>query len=152
MRSIAFMILLAGLSVPGLAYAGASGDAVYKKSVEQGVTVYRAQPSQENAAYVANLHQQYVQRQQKADLKRKIYKQQRQIAAQKKSIAALETRLTKVEAQKTTHTRQRRSRYNRSYYGNPRFFGPNGFRGNSNFSGATVKTNLPPRRGIGRRY
>jgi len=151
MRSIAVIILLAGLTAPSLAQAGGSSDTVYSKSVEQGVTVYRAKPSQENAAYVKSLHQQYVQRQEKADLKRKIYKQQRQIAAQKKSIANLETRLTKVEAQKT-RTRKRGSRYNRSYYGNPRFFGRNGFRGNTNFAGATVQTNLPPRRGIGRRY
>lgn len=150
MRSIAVMILIAGLSVPSLAHAG-TANKTYTKSVEQGVTVYRAQPSQDNAAYVASLHQAYVQREQKADLKRKIYKQQRQISAQKKSIAALETRLTKVEAQKTTTQRPTR-RYGKSYYGNPRFFGRNGFRGNSNFSGATVQTNLPPRRGIGRRY
>lgn len=144
MRFFAMTILLASLAVPGLASAGAAGDQVYTKSVEKGVTIYRAQPSKENAAYVAHLHQQYVDRQEKAALKAKLFKQQRQIAAQKASISALERRLDDVEA--TTARKKRRSRYGRSYYGNPPFFGPNGFIGNSYYAGASPQTNIRPRR------
>lgn len=151
MRTIAVMILLTGLTVPNLAQAKSVGDQTYTKSVEQGVTVYRGRPSQENAAYVSRLHHQYVQREKTADLKRKVYKQQRQIAAQKASIKVLETRLTRLEAHKKK--RAKRSRYGKSYYGNPPFFGRNGFAGNANFRGAgPIQTNVRPRYRRGRGY
>lgn len=69
-------------------------------------------------------------------------------AVQNAKIDRLEGKIDALSARtEQKQTRRNIYGYGRSYRGNNRFFGRNGFRGNSNFSGATVS--LPNR---GRRY
>lgn len=144
MRCCIGLMVVAGLAMPLTAQAGepVTGPG-FKASIENGITVYRGQPSEENAHYVQHLHNQYLERRQKAALKVRLFEQQRQIAAQAAALAALQQRVTLAEQRAQTQQQpRRRARYGRSYYGNPRFFGSNGFRGNSNFSGGSVQTNI----------
>ena len=147
MRKISCMVLTGLLAFPCVAQAGQPShvlpqpDPGFVMSVENGVAVFRGQPSEKNAQYVRHLHTQYVDRREKAALKSQVFEQQRQIRQQAEELERVKMQLQLAQEQaRQTKQPQRRSRYGRSYFGNPRFFGPNGFRGNRNFAGATVPT------------
>lgn len=146
MRVIACVLLITGLSAAVPTYAGSSGNA-YNVSQEKGVTVYRGQPSAETYRAHAALQQAHKSRKAKSAIKAEFAAQRRAIRAQTKAVQSLERKVDRL-ADRQQESRKR-PRYGRSYYGNPRFFGPNGFVGNRNFSGATVPTHRPrprPRR------
>jgi len=140
MRKILIIAALASLTMAPMAFAGHNGSqSAYTVAHEKGVTVYRGHIAQPNYQAITHRRALTQQAQQKAEALALHNKQQQALAAQIKTLQALEGRINTLE-----HTRQRprtRSRYGygRSYYGNPRFFGTNGFIGNSNFSGATIQ-------------
>ncbi len=100
----------------------------------EGVTVYRgpATAYDYKRSERKRMHEERLQRADKA--------RQAKIRSKARQNAKLDRIETKVDAlsQKSTKSTRNTGRFGRSYRGNSRFFGRNGFIGNSNFSGATI--------------
>ena len=148
MRRLILTTLFAAALCPVSAFASEAGSA-YTAQSQNGVTVYRGQYPDRNFQVMAALQNQHRQRAEHAALKSQLARQERDLAAQKQDISALQTRLDTRE-EKTAP--RKRSRYGRKYSGNNRFFGRNGFIGNSNFSGATQPLPQPLRRKYTRKH
>ncbi len=131
----AFIIMGAAMALP----VQAGETPAYKASQENGVTVYRGTHPAINFEILAARQKAQETMRETAALQRKISQQKRDLAAQSRRIEALEQQALRPAVQKP----KRRSRYGRSYYGNNRFFGPNGFAGNRFYSGASPQ--LPVR-------
>ena len=120
------------------AWAGA-GQA-YTASQEQGVVVFRGQPANAPLPTVAEIYQNreaekrlQAEAQRQAALKRL----DKRMAQQTEELRQINERI------ETIAKNQDRPKRRKVYYGNPAFFGPNGFIGNRNFGGSTI---LLPRR------
>lgn len=113
-------------------------------SAKHGVTIYRPAPLVDVRAARAQALAEA-----KIDARTQEAAALRAIAAQ--NTAALESRLAGIEATQRqilqAQSQRRAPRTRRVFLGNPRFFGRNGFIGNSNFSGATVPTRTVKRKG-----
>ena len=128
------MVLGVASAVP--AHAG-DGPA-FTATQEKGVTVYRRTHPELNFEVLAARQRAMEHMHEKAAFERKVRQQKRELAALQSHIQLLETQQPNVQKPK------RRSRYGRSYYGNNRFFGPNGFVGNRHFSGASPQLPVQP--------
>lgn len=119
-----------------LAPASALAGSGYEVQQEQGVVIYRGQHPVSNFQAMAAAQAAAQQREQTRQQAAQQRENERALAALRRENAALAMRANK-PAQPVT-----KSRYGRTYSGNNRFFGPNGFAGNSYFSGASprVKT------------
>lgn len=112
-------------------------------SAKHGVTIYRPTALLDARAARAQ-----------ALAEAKISARAREVATRRaidaQNTAALEARLARIEATQNqileAQSQRRTPRTRRVFLGNPRFFGPNGFIGNSNFSGATVPTRTVKRK------
>ena len=127
MRRLALTLIIAGLTCPAAATAGTHA-ASFEVAQEHGVTVYRGQASQYNQNALSALQEGHKLRAEQARQAAKLSTVQRTLAAQQRSIDTLEARQSQQDAQSQP---KRRARYGRSYIGNNRFFGSNGFIGNS---------------------
>lgn len=135
-KVITISALLAFCSVP-VAQAGSCPHSAHCYSVESGVNVFRGQHAPVVSQDAIRLE---AERARQAQAARELAEVRRLTAAvqqQNNEIAALRNEVSQANQRNTR--RQRR----RVYYGNPAFFGRNGFIGNRFFSGATVP--LPPR-------
>ena len=124
-------LIVAGIFIAcsaGVAHAGG-----YSVSNEGQVAVYRGHaPTVDPYALQAYYHQQEADEKARR-LKAKIRVQKRELRQQAEELERLAARTARLEEQA-----RRRPRYGRSYYGNSRFFGVNGFVGNRFYSGGTV--------------
>ena len=135
MKKIILGMAILTLGMPALAHA--SG---YSASQEGAVTVYRGNVAQvSDRALDAHYHRKNAEEKNRR-LKAKLRAQKRDIREQKTELARLQRQVERLEDRA-----DRRPRYGRSYYGNNRFFGVNGFVGNRFYSGATVLNVRPPR-------
>ena len=130
---IALTVLLIGL--PSAAHA--SG---YSKTQEGSVAIYRGHaPAVSERAKDAYYHRKNAEEKNRR-LKAKLQMQKRELRDQQAELQRLERQVERLEDRV-----DRRPRYGRSYYGNNRFFGVNGFVGNRFYSGATVLNVRPSR-------
>lgn len=129
------IIGLIGLLFPATAYAGHGSG--YTQSHERGIQVYRGHHGPSYSSDALQIVQMRERREAKAKKAREIARLEQQLAVQTAQIEALERTID--DHKEDSHSRKRR----RVYYGNPAFFGRNGFVGNRNFSGAIIS---PPRR------
>ncbi len=122
-------ICLVLTAIPGQAIAGG-----YSVSQDGAVKIYRGDvPTVSQAA----IHNDFQAEKAKAKTKRL----QAKMRAQKRALREQQVELDRLE-HKIEHLEDKldrpRPRYGRSYYGNPRFFGVNGFVGNRFHSGGTI--------------
>lgn len=114
------------------AQAGSCPHSAHCYTVESGVNVFRGQ----HAPVISRQAiQQKARAEQKAQAARELAAVNRltaEVKRQNAEIAALRTQVNQANQQNTRRKRRR------VYYGNPAFFGRNGFMGNRYFSGATV--------------
>ncbi len=134
---LALGALLAVSAVP--AQAGSCSSSAHCYSQESGVHVFRGQhaPVISQAAF-----QRQARLEQEARAARELAAVNRlraTVEQQTAEIAALRNQVN--QAQRPAPRRRRNV-----FFGNPRFFGPNGFVGNSNFSGIAVPLPRGPRR------
>lgn len=113
-------------------------------SLERGVRVFRPAPNA-NLAYAASisLNEQRAKAQEAANAARLRAESTRR-AAQDEAIQASLDAIAANQKAILAQGRRNTNRYSgssrrRTFYGNPPFFGRNGFIGNSNFSGATIQ-------------
>ncbi len=135
MRKILIGLGAALCLVPTTAQAGG-----YTVQQEGTVKVYRGKPAQISPYAVRNCKKRQYKAEQARAQQLQVQAQNREIDRQAAEIRALKHDIDHLEER----LERPRPRYGRSYYGNPRFFGVNGFIGNRNFAGATVR--LPKRR------
>ena len=114
--------------------AYAAGPA-YTSSYESGVQVFRGNHGAAYSAQAVEIVRLQDQREAAARQAEETARLSAQLAAQSAQIAALQRSVER--HQDKSHTRKRR----RTYYGNPVFFGRNGFYGNRHFSGAAPTQN-----------
>ncbi len=142
MRYLLSLFCLFIYFAPASAFAGSG----YEVQHEQGVVVYRGQHPAYNYQAMAAAQAAAQQREQSRQHAAQQRENERALAALKRENAILA-----MQAKNPVQSVPK-SRYGRTYSGNSRFFGPNGFAGNSYFSGASprIKTRRThPRR---RRY
>ncbi len=129
------------------AQAGSCTDTAHCYTYENGVHVLRGNHSAPVSQQALAFQQQQAKLAQKAKELEAVNRLNASIQAQNAEIAALRTQVSQAQAQRTQRARRR------TYYGNPAFFGSNGFIGNRFFGGGTVQ--LPrsrPRRPTHRPY
>lgn len=129
------------MAVIFLSFGVANADAAFTSSQENGVQIFRGThgPAVSRQAIAFDQRQKQLLAQQKQLQATK--KLNQQMAAQSKAISELKNSVGKIETQQTRPTRRR------VYYGNPAFFGRNGFIGNRFHGGGTIP--LPRRRHYG---
>lgn len=132
---------LFGILMLGIAPAMAGGGTGYSHSVEKGVHVFKGQ----HAPIVSHqdLERAALQKQRQAEQEQAemVQRLRAQIDAQSAQI----DQLNSVVSDLKTSTKTRGTR-RRVFYGNPRFFGSNGFIGNRYYGGATVQLPKKPYR------
>lgn len=117
------------------ALAGGSG---YSQSDEGGITIYRGQHGAVVSAKALEITRANQEREAEARQRAKLNRLRDQIAEQSRQIESLGMVLDK--------TQKPAARKRRAYYGNPAFFGRNGFIGNSHHGGATIQLPRRPKR------
>ena len=129
----AFIIMLSS----GAAQAGSCTGVAHCSSYENGVVVLRGQHTPAVSQGALLIDQQRAEQARRAKAQAEAERLARAVEAQNREIAALRTQVSSLQPQKTQRPRRR------VYFGNPAFFGRNGFIGNRYFGGSTVQ--LPRR-------
>jgi len=132
-------LIMAGASIATPAIAGSCQYTAHCVSQENGVYVYRGQHAPTVSQQALALRAQQAQQAQAAEERAAANRLQASIDRQNSEIAALRAQVA--EGQKAQSHRPRR----RVYFGNPAFFGRNGFIGNRFFSGGTEPLPRPRR-------
>jgi len=136
---VKLLFVAAALMFSGVnAQAGSCVQSAHCYSHESGVQVIRGQHNAPVSQAALAHHKHKIKMEQRAREIAAANRLTNAVKAQNSEIAALRTQVSQLGKQRNTRSRRR------VYYGNPRFFGRNGFAGNRNFSGATVQ--LPRRR------
>jgi len=121
------------------AQAGSCSQSAHCTSVESGVTVYRGQHTPAISQRALALRAEQQRQAQAARELAAIERLNRAVQQQTTEIASLRAQVA--EGQRAQAQRPRR----RTYYGNPAFFGRNGFIGNRFFGGGTIQPTRPRR-------
>lgn len=135
-------LFITGTSIALPAQAGSCNYTAHCVSQENGVYVYRGQHKPPVSQQALSLHAEQARQARAARELAEVQKLNAAITRQNSEIAALRAQVAEGQRQQTQRPRRR------VYYGNPAFFGRNGFIGNRFFGGATVPLprSNPPRR------
>ncbi len=140
-RNLVFsaVFIVCGVSFAAPAQAGSCNYSAHCVSQESGVYVYRGQHNPAVSQQALALQAEQVRQERAAAELAAVNRLQASIQQQNSEIAALRAQVA--EGQKRQQYRPRR----RVYFGNPAFFGRNGFIGNRFFSGGTEPLPRPHR-------